>query len=368
MAVSTETLRKEAFIGKEITADQYEELQALGKTEEEKENAKQNQDIDPPEAVHERIRKMANCNVPRAMVKLMTNASEHTLEQVVTGMNRMAVEETARGVMVQQGCLSACLKVEQGESPSETGKKILNLARHSVAKMLVSMNPSLLTVSQRMGCVRPLIQLIRDNESSDLAQFEALLAITNLGSMDEETKNRIVAERGISVLGYGMFSDHELVRRAATEAMSNLVPNVEMMKYLADPEHLKLWVAFATEFDTNYECARAAAGCLAMATQAPAVATALVQQDHFEEMGRSVLECGKLELMHRIMVILLNLLDQGGDCKDGVIACGFVAFCEAYVTSYHDGTKAGELELSESDQGLMSVTVNLAKEIVSLSR
>jgi hypothetical protein len=65
---------------------------------------------------------------------------------------------------------------------------------------------------------------------------------------------------------------------------------------------------------------------------------------------------------------LLNLLDQGGDCKDGVIACGFVAFCEAYVTSYHDGTKAGELELSESDQGLMSVTVNLAKEIVSLSR
>jgi hypothetical protein len=120
MAVSTETLRKEAFIGKEITADQYEELQALGKTEEEKENAKQNQDIDPPEAVHERIRKMANCNVPRAMVKLMTNASEHTLEQVVTGMNRMAVEETARGVMVQQGCLSACLKVEQGVSESRT--------------------------------------------------------------------------------------------------------------------------------------------------------------------------------------------------------------------------------------------------------
>eukprot|EP00957_Ditylum_brightwellii_P128893 9831971-Ditylum_brightwellii.AAC.1 len=79
---------------------------------------------DSLDAVNERIRKMASCNVPRAMVKLMENGggsvsggggttSEHTMEQLVMAMNRMALEESVRGTMVQQGCLSALLKVEE---------------------------------------------------------------------------------------------------------------------------------------------------------------------------------------------------------------------------------------------------------------
>jgi len=111
LVVSNETLRKEAFIGQEITAEQYDQLQALGKTEEEKELEKSKADIDPSEAVRERIRKLVNKNVPRAMIVLLDNATETTQEQLALGMTRMAEEESARGAMIQQGVLSAFIKM-----------------------------------------------------------------------------------------------------------------------------------------------------------------------------------------------------------------------------------------------------------------
>ena len=285
IAVSNETLRDEAFAKADISSEQYDQLQSLGKTEEEKELDKKHQDVDPREAVGARIVRLANVNVPRAMVKLMDGSSETTKEMLVVGMNRMAVEQSVRGQMIQQGCLSACLKVEKSESPSDIEKKTWHQARHCVAKLLVTTNPGLLTVSQRMGSIGPLIQLIHDHESTDLSRFEALMAITNLASLDEETKNRVVAEKGIARLGYAMFSDHEMVRRAATEAMSNLLPHPEMMKYLADGENIRLWVAFAREFDNNLECARAAIGCLAMASQDPEGCHCTRECDSFRRNG-----------------------------------------------------------------------------------
>ena len=237
-------------------------------------------------------------------------------------------------------------------------------ARHCIAKLLVSTNPSLLTTSQRMGAIKPLMQLIRDHDATDLQQFEALLAITNLASSDDETKERIVAEKGISSLSYAMFSDHEMVRRAGTEAMCNLVPHPAMMKHLADPEHLKLWLAFASDVEGNFECARAAAGCLAMSSYDPAIANALVDLKSFRESMMTMLESGNLEVMHRVFVIVLNLVEQGGKCREAAMSAGLVAFCEVYVSSYHDGKKADELHFSAADQQQMAVTVDVAKEIV----
>lgn len=50
-------------------------------------------------------------------------------------------------------------------------------------------------------CVPPLIAMCRDHEALNLQQFEGLLALTNLASMDN-VKGRIIAEKGISCLQY----------------------------------------------------------------------------------------------------------------------------------------------------------------------
>lgn len=365
IAVSNETLRREAFAGKEISMEQYDELQTLGKTEEEKEATPKAID-DNPKAVEDRIRKLAHATVPRAIVKLMEGASETTVEQLAIGMNRMATDASVRGLLIQQGVLSACIKVEEVENASDVKKNSLRQARQCVARLLVSTNPSMLTTSQRMGAIKPLIQLIRDSDASDLQHFEALLAVTNLAASGNDAKEKIVSEKGVSTLNYAMFSDHEMVRRAGTEALCNLVPHPAMIKHLADPENLRLWLAFAADHESNFECARAASGCLAMSTDNTGIAIALVGLKSFKESITTLLESGNLELMHRVLAVIQNLLDHGGECKEKVVAAGLVIFCRAYVDSYHDGSLASDLGFSPEQQGLMSVTVDLAKAIANM--
>ncbi|KAL7581531.1 hypothetical protein ACA910_022097 [Epithemia clementina (nom. ined.)] len=369
MAATNLQLRKEGFEGREVTMEQYDEMQKIGKTAEEQEVMDSQQDPDTTASCHERIRKMASANVPRAMVTLIEGASEHTLEQIIMGLNRMANEESVRGILIQQGVLSACIKMEKNEGPTETDtmKKVIQLARHCIAKMLVTTNPSLLTSAQRLGTIRPLIQLVRDNKSSDLQKFEALLSLTNIAGSGDDAQKRIASERGIASLHFAMFADHEMVRRAATEAMSNMIPHESMMKHLAEGDNARLWLAFATDYEENYECARAATGCLAMATQQDElIAEKVAELSNFQKSMELLLESGRLEIMHRAFVIVLNLVQQSEKCKQAVISAGLVAFSNAYVSNYHskDGS---DLDFPDQERALLPVTADLAKTIVQLA-
>jgi len=369
LAVSMETLRKEAFIGKEITKEQYDQLQALGKTEEEKdiEAKKDAKEEDTSAAVRERIRKLANANVPRAMVKLLEgSASDSTQEKLFEGMGRMASEQSVRGIMIQQGCLTTCLQLDKGEKPNEAEQKILRQARSCIAKLLVTTNPSILTVSQRSGSIGPLLKLVKDNDATDLMHFEALLSLTNLAGFSDETKNRVVAQKGIPTLSYAMFSEHEMVRQAATEALLNMIPHPTMMEYLKKEDNLKVWVAFALDYEANFACARAAVGCLAMAVPDPEFADALVACPKFGELVRTLLECGQLELMHRVFAVVASLIEHGGKCREAVISTGTGSFCKAYLQSYHDEKNVKEFNFTPAERGSLAATLSLAKEIVKL--
>lgn len=366
IAVSVEILQEEAFADKEITLEDYDKYQSIGKSEEELKEMESQKEKDDPEAVSLRIRKMVKKNVPQALINLLdTSSSENAFGQIAIALTRMAGEQSVRGFMIQQGCLSACIEITRDSTHSDTEKTSIRQVHHCIAKLLVTTNPSLLTVSQRMGSIRPLIQLVKDNESSDLQKFEALMSLTNLGSIDNETKNRIVSERGIAVFSYAMFSNHEMVRQAATEAMCNLASHPDMLDHIRKPETMKVWVAFASDFEDNLECARASIGCLAMVTQDNDIAEVLSSSCNAESMLKNHLESGQLELIHRALVVIMNLTLHGGKCREKVIKTGTRAFCEAYVESYHDGKKSKDLNMTQSEQQLLNVTVNLAKEIIT---
>lgn len=368
ICVTPQTLKEEHFADKELSASDYDELTRMSKTPEERKalDAKKPEDTD--EMCAERIRLLAKSNVGRALCQLMQGASDHTLEQIIVGLNRMANEPSVRGSLIQQGALTACIKVDKDPNPSEHMKKIIRTARHTIARILVTMNPSLLTSAQCMGAIKPLILLIRDVEAIDLYRFESLMALTNIGASGEEKKDKIVAEGGIATLNYCMFSQHAMIRKAATEALCNLVGNKKFMEHLANPEDLRLWLAFSADFEEHYECARAASGCLAMATQDPEIALSLVKLTTFQKNMDAMLQSGALEIMHRVFAIILNLVAHGGECEQAVLKAGFAAFCVKYVESYHDGSKLEDLDFPDEQKQLMPVTVDLAKKIVSMTK
>jgi len=367
LAVTPSTLKKEHFADKELSAEEYDQLQLMAKSPEEKAMFEAIKEDDTEDLCKQRIRAMAKANVPRALVQLMDGASDQTLEQIFTGLNRMSTEPSARGQMIQQGGLTACINVDKDSNPTDLMKKVIRLARHTIARMLVTMNPSLLTSAQCMGSIKPLIELIRDVEALDLQVFEALMALTNICASGEDKKNKIVAEKGISTIHYCMFSEHDLIRKAATEAMCNLVGNREFAEHLAEPDHLRMWLAFAADYEENYECARAAAGCLAMASPDPTIAKTLVNLPKFKVHVDELLQSGALELMHRVLSMLLNLVAHGGDIKEAIISNGFSDFCLRYVESYHDGKKSEDLGFPKEQKHLFPVTVDLAKKIVAMS-
>jgi len=365
IAATPLTLRKESFEGKEITMEQYDEIQRMKKTQEEKEVEDESELKDDNEdQCAERIVKMTNAGVPRALILLTGGSSDQSLEQIMLALNRIANVQSVRGTMIQQGVLSALIRLEKNEkNPSDIRKKIIRSIRHCVAKLLVTINPGLLTSAQSMGSIKPLIQLVREIDSSDLQKFEALLSLTNLVSLGDNTKNKVASEKGIPSLKYAMFSDHPLVKKAATECLCNMVGNEQFMKVLQDVDELRLWLALASDYEENLECARAAAGCLAMATGDPAIAQTLIQISNFKERMDTCMGSGSLEIIHRMLVVVLNLVEHGGQMKAVAIESGLLAFCNAYIDSYHDGEKMKELGLEDHELPAFNATVEIAKEI-----
>jgi hypothetical protein len=166
-----------------------------------------------------------------------------------------------------------------------------------------------------------------------------------------------------------MFSDHEMVRQAATEAMCNMVPHPEFMQYLTKEENIRVWVAFSMDYEINFGCARAAIGGLAMAVPDPEVANALVKSQKFGEMVRTLLECGQLQLMHRSLALIVGLIEHGGRVRGAIVASGVGPFCEAYLTSYSDEKKTmDDFNFSSEDRGSLAATLSLAKEVARLLR
>ena len=61
---------------------------------------------------------------------------------------------------------------------------------------------------------------------------------------------------------------------------------------------------------------------------------------------------------------VLNLVEHGADTKEAAVEHGLVAFCNAYIDSYHDGKMIKELGLEDSQLPAFNTTVEIAKEVV----
>ena len=267
---------------------------------------------DPPSNVAMRVKKMVSCGCVSGLVNILSleSCSAMTSELCMLAMCRLAVEVSCRGMMIQQGALSACIE-GAGVGANEA------YARHAIAKMLVTTNPMVLLPHQRLGCCGPLVALCKEDKSTNLMQFESLLSLTNLAPCGIDCKRRIIGEGGLSAINFLMYSEHEMVKRAATECISNLLPAEKVLEYFAMEDKMKIWVAFMRDFEDDFECARAAAGGIARASYDPDVKKCLISIKEFPKGLMELVRTGNLELMHRVLVAVKNFVDVDSACPEG---------------------------------------------------
>jgi hypothetical protein len=206
------------------------------KTEDESGNVleepRETPDPDSPALVRGRIQRLLAAGGLPVLVKLLAHGSAQTKEAAARAIRQVCSEEKAgaRGLMAQQGGLRACCQAATCDLTDTSSKAVRTECAHAVAKTLVTTNPALLSEHLRLGAITALVALARDVDASTLQQFEALLALTNLASAGLAEQNRIASERGTSAVHYLIFSDHTMVRRAATETLCNMATHESVLK------------------------------------------------------------------------------------------------------------------------------------------
>jgi hypothetical protein len=216
-------------------------------------------------------------NLPQPVVDNTRNGAA-TRELVSLFLLQVSELQWARGIILQGGAAPLLIELAHDGSVSEaaraaafaagagTNAGAVNLAAASssrltpanttqgglaaaqaLARILITTNPTLLSSSTLLDAVGPLIRLAREGMTA-LSLFEAGMALTNLASSgDLEVRKSLISRRGLSALEDLQFSSHKMVRRAGTEAITNLSTTREGAGLILK-SRIKFWLALSRSY------------------------------------------------------------------------------------------------------------------------
>ncbi|KAG0371411.1 hypothetical protein BGZ54_000038 [Gamsiella multidivaricata] len=262
----------------------------------------QSQDDDDPldseAVVNQRNIALVKLGIMPALHAIGNQASETIRQSLAQVLRNLITPTETRGLLVQQGVVRLLMPIslqqQQGQQQQPITESTRASAAQALAKLCITLDPRLTFKNQRIPeLVKPLIWLL---ESTDqLCQFESLMALTNLGSMgDVQVLGLIVQGGGVEKMENLQFSEHILVRRAATEALCNMIFFEPVFELYSDPKksaskiHLILALCDADDFMTR----RAASGALAVLSTSQDVCNMIMAQERGLEILRSLIALG----------------------------------------------------------------------------
>ncbi|KAL6412786.1 Ring assembly protein 3 [Ilyonectria robusta] len=229
---------------------------------------------------------------------------------------------TLRGQLAQQGAvrllLASWMTLPQTEAPAR------RLAAHALARILISTNPALVFGGNRnipvTAAVRPLVSIIPPDPAAEtrdlLPSFEALMALTNLASMDDDDMRRTIVTTAWSHLEEQLLSSNALVSKAAVELVCNLVQAPEAIALYAEETakarnrlHILLALADAEDAGTR----SAAGGALASLTSFESVVRGVLHRDRGVKVVLGMCVDDDENIRHRGVFVVLNLVSAEGD-------------------------------------------------------
>lgn len=310
----------------------------------------------------------ARCKKIITTTKLISALSQYTPKFTQTCKNltasilrNLATDKTTRSKFVQEGGLSVLLYLvlpidnsstnssmseEKDNSPNWSNYRVdpkhLVIATSGISRILISINPAIAFSSKisPVVVIRPLLLQLKNSglvggfsglqSSSSFSSlplldiFEALLALTNIASIDDSCRNTIV-RLGWSKLEALLTSDNTMVQRAAVELLCNLAPSpycaekfLDLSKDKRGPALSRLQlVAALTDLD-DLAGRKAAAGALAMISEWGVMAgIAMIQCDRLVERLEEMLEQEtNSDVLIRGLVTLQNLISSNLSDKD----------------------------------------------------
>ncbi|XP_050453184.1 protein unc-45 homolog B [Cataglyphis hispanica] len=265
-------------------------------------------ELDDIDFVNKRLCALAKAGVTSALVSLAKTDSQNSRELIARVFNAICSQQEVRGIIVQQGAAKALLPLALDNT--DKGKK---QASQALARLGITINPEVAFPGQRiMEVVRPFINLLNP-ECSALENFESLMALCNLAGVNDIVRKRILKEGGFQKIEAYMYEEHDMLRRAATQVINNLVMCEETIRYYEQENDRIKYLVILCE-DEDQDTSIAAAGALAMLTSASKKACEKIfdSKDWLESL-RFLLANPNHDVQHRGVVIVLNMMRSTKD-------------------------------------------------------
>lgn len=271
-------------------------------------------ELDDVEFVNKRLCVLTKAGVTSALVSLAKTDSHNSRELIARVFNAICSQQEVRGIIVQQGAAKALLPLAL--DGTDKGKK---QASQALARLGITINPEVAFPGQRMmEVVRPFINLLNP-ECSALENFESLMALCNLAGINDSVRKRILEEGGFHKIEAYMYGDHDMLRRAATQVMNNLVMCEQTIQYYEQENDRIKYLVILCE-DEDQDTSIAAAGALAMLTSVSKKACEKIfDSKNWLESLHFLLANPNYDVQHRGIVIVLNMIRSTKDVASKLI-------------------------------------------------
>ncbi|ALC47205.1 unc-45 [Drosophila busckii] len=272
-------------------------------------------ELDDPDFVNKRVTVLANEGITTALCALAKTESHNSQELIARVLNAVCGLQELRGKVVQDGGVKALLRLAL--EGTEKGKRH---ASQALARIGITINPEVAFSGQRsLDVIRPLLNLLLQ-DCTALENFESLMALTNLASMNENVRQRIIKEQGVSKIEFYLMEDHLYLTRAAAQCLCNLVMSPDVVKMFEGENDRLKFIALLCE-DEDEETAMACAGALAMLTSVSAKCCAKVLDiASWLTVLHTLIANPSPSVQHRGIVVILNMINAGTEIAQKLFA------------------------------------------------
>ncbi|KAH0545561.1 hypothetical protein FGG08_000392 [Glutinoglossum americanum] len=276
--------------------------------------------LDKEDRVTTRCKKVLDAGIVPVLASSSKKVSPTALGLILSILLSLSRHQKHRGQIAQQGGVKLLLQAHASiTSTTAQDSRASVSAAHALARILISTNPahvfsSALPISL---AIRPLLSLLDDEDSEQrdlLPIFESLLALTNLASTDDDTRDLIIR------VGWPRIEElllaSALIQRATVELVCNLMASPTGVAKFADGTRQagnRLHILLALADMEDYETRRAAGGALAMLTEWDAAVQAVLARDRGVTILLELCREEKDELRHRGVVCVRNVVCASGE-------------------------------------------------------
>ncbi|XP_014208600.1 protein unc-45 homolog B [Copidosoma floridanum] len=285
-------------------------------------------ELDDPDFLNKRLTCLAKEGVTTALVALSKTDSKNSKELIARVFNALCSVVDVRGIIVQQGGAKALLPLALDST--DKGKK---QAAQALARLGITIDPQVAFPGQRMyEVVRPLIDLLHP-DCNALENFEALMALCNLAGVSDSLRKRMLKEGCFLKVENYMYEDHDMLVRAATQLINNLIMCDETIPYYeGNNDRVKYLVILCMSEDE--ETSSAAAGALSMLTSVSKVVCNKIfdAKDWLDSLSY-LLSSPKESLQYRGAYIVNNMMKSSKEIAEKLIETNITEIMQALAKS-----------------------------------